>query len=596
MKTSMKGLLGLDFETKAIGRRPLAYPPFPVGYAWELNGKRGYESWGHPEGNNTTFIQAAVKLKRLQDEATRAVCHNSIFDVEVNDEHMNALLKIPVHDTMLLAFLHDPYGPLSLKPLAEKLLGEPPLEQDRLHDWILAHCPGATKKTAGAYISDAPVHLVKPYAIGDVTRTMALYKQLDEHLTSEAYLRELELRPVVMDMEKQGVRINRKRLEHDLEVSFRQLDTLDQRIRRKLGDVDLDEDVLVTRALKDKGKLSKPLPVTDAGNVQANKNALIDCVKDKQLLGDMLLRNALATCIRNFMQNWLEEADGNIMHFRFSATRSEGGVGARTGRMSSSPNLMNIPSTWEFLYAVFKKIGYKPEFTLPNMREYIMPDDAEEVLIGADYSQQEMRIFAHYEDGPLMHAYQENPDIDAHDMVATLANISRKTAKTLNFAALYGAGIPVIMQWLGCSDQEARAFRAQYNAALPGVKALQRQIDAAANRGEPITTIGGRQYYPEPPKHVKGVLRVFNYKLLNYLVQGSAADQTKQAMADYWNYPNRKGKLKFPVHDQLVVSVHKRHAAKEMLLLQDFMAKALAEDFDVTFRTDAKIGKTYAEI
>ena len=89
-------------------------------------------------------------------------------------------LKVPwerIHDTMLLAFLTDPFGELSLKPLSEKLLGMPPDEQDAVRDWLVRHgvCR-ANDKSWGAWISKAPGDLVGVYAIGDVERTLKLYE------------------------------------------------------------------------------------------------------------------------------------------------------------------------------------------------------------------------------------------------------------------------------------------------------------------------------------------------------------------------------------------------------------------------------------
>lgn len=595
----MKPLLTLDFETEAIGSRPHHYPPKPVGYAYKFLGKMEYLSWGHDSDNNTTYKKARAKLSKLLDKCGGVICHNTGFDREVCEVHMDLMFAGTWHDTMVLAFLKNPYGKLGLKPLGEEHLGMPPEERDAVRDWLVRHgIVRATQKDWGAYIARAPgVSVVGPYAMGDVDRTEKLFTKLYPEMGFDAYFRELAVTPIVIDMERHGVRLDMKRLEADTNAAFNELERLDKSIRKKLGeDVDVDNDGQVAVALEAKHKLSKPLPLTDGGAISVNKRALIDCVKDKKLLGDMLLRNSLATCVRTFMHPWLQQGKVNAgrLYFKFNQIRGEG-VGAKTGRMSSSPNMMNVPSNWEMLNGVFKSIKYVPTFPLPNLRSYILPDEGH-VLVALDYSQQEMRLFAHFEDGALMKAYQKDPTIDAHAMVAEISGLSRKVSKTLNFAALYGAGLGVVMQWLDCTHEEASEFRRQYRAALPGVKDLSDSIMATLRSGKPITTIGGREYHAEPPKYINGVLRSFEYKLMNYLMQGSAADQMKQAMVDYVANLKRKGRIMFTVHDEAVLSVPKSVAANEAKLMQRIMMESFAADLDVKFLVDVEIGANYGEV
>lgn len=176
-------LIALDFETEAIDNRP-NYPPKPVGLAVLPDGALGhYFAWGHPIENNCLFEQARDHLESLllQDKY-EFVFHNAPFDCSIIEERLG--LKVPwdrVHDTMVLAFLNDPFGELSLKPLAEKLLGEPPTEQEAVRDWLIRHgvCRSNDKQW-GAHISRAPGNLVGTYAIGDVERTLKLYKYYKE--------------------------------------------------------------------------------------------------------------------------------------------------------------------------------------------------------------------------------------------------------------------------------------------------------------------------------------------------------------------------------------------------------------------------------
>src|SRR5690606_13402099 len=107
-------------------------------------------------------------------------------------------------------YLHDPHArSLSLKDIAADWLGIPPDEQQEMYDWIVANVPGATRRTAGAYISETPVSLSGPYAVGDVVRTKAVYEYVAPLVLptmQEPYDRERRLAPVLVDIRNRGIR------------------------------------------------------------------------------------------------------------------------------------------------------------------------------------------------------------------------------------------------------------------------------------------------------------------------------------------------------------------------------------------------------
>jgi DNA polymerase I-like protein with 3'-5' exonuclease and polymerase domains len=180
-------LVTLDFETEAIENRP-AYPPTPVGLAVKMGDAPGtYLSWGHPTKNNCDQEMAYDALVDfIQNEENEFIFHNAPFDISIIEEKF--LLDFPwgrCHDTMLMAFLANPHGELSLKPLAELLLHEPPAERDAVRDWLVAHViASSTSKSWGEHISNAPGDLVGRYAVGDVERTYALFQHFKANLTA----------------------------------------------------------------------------------------------------------------------------------------------------------------------------------------------------------------------------------------------------------------------------------------------------------------------------------------------------------------------------------------------------------------------------
>lgn len=598
-------LIPIDFETDAIDTRP-NYPPTPVGVALELDGADIYLAWGHPIENNCTFLHAQAELQQVLDTPdAEFVFHNAPFDVAVILEKMGCTVDwSKVHCTMIMAFLDDPFGELSLKPLSEIKLGMPPDEQEAVRLWLVSHgvCRN-NDKAWGAHIGKAPGKLVGTYAIGDIDRARRLAGYYIDRLKVrgmwEAYTREQRLMPVIYEMEKRGVAVDGPTLATDTDAYYMAMENLDDKIRDILGptaDPDNDAslaDLIESKCLSEQGFLQTP-----TGRRSVAKESLIGAVGDKTLLGHLLVRNSLATCLRTFMSPWLIQwkAHGRL-YLRWNQVRNYTDTGARTGRISSSPNLQNIPVEWEKLIAQCKAIGYHIEehlgLPMPQVRKYIIPD-AGKVFIGRDYSAQEMKLLAHFTDGALLRELNKNPGMDIHKIAATLASITRPHAKTLGFAILYGAGVGRVAETLGTSVAHANSIKTQYLTALPEIKKFQKELSDIGKANSFTTTLGGRQYFCQAPAVVKGKIRTFEYKLPNYKIQGSAADQTKQAMIDYSDI-TESGELILTVHDQLVAQVPIADALREQELLKISVNGSFQSVLKYEVRSDAGWGWNFAD-
>ena len=206
------------------------------------------------------------------------------------------------------------------------------------------------------------------------------------------------------------------------------------------------------------------------------------------------LRASLGSYISTYGRPWLKmsAADGRL-HVDWNATRrpgGKGGAGARTGRITATPNLQNIPNSVA---------------GLPNLRDYLIPGEGR-CLLDRDYSSQEYRVAAHHAAGPgcvLAERYRRDPRLDVHDVARseierTLGiHIERDQAKTLNLAILYGMGINSLASGLRVSVDQARRFRDVHARAFPDLADLSRRMSQAAQCGRPLRTWGGRVYYPE---------------------------------------------------------------------------------------------------
>lgn len=592
--------VSFDFESHGIEDRP-KYPPTPVGLAIYIEGEEPvYYAFGHPTGNNCTEATAKKKLKELFDNPEyHYIAHNLPFDAAIAEEKWG--LTVPwsrCEDTMILAFLQDPFGELSLKPLAEKWLQMPPEERDAVKDWLIKHGVCRDTKGWGAYICMAPGELVGTYAIGDVVRTLDLFKLLHEYIVAtgmeEAYKREIALMPHVLKMEQRGLNLDGVQLSKDVDYYFGALDDLDQSICEILGrQVDVDSNAQLADAIEAAG-MSKGFATTPTGLRSTAKESLINAINNPTLLGHLLVRGSVATCLRTFMTSWLTQYNEHgRLYVKWNLVRNYSDTGARTGRISSSPNLQNIPVEWEGLRAQLDRIGYTLPFPLPQVRKYIIPD-AGKVFIDRDYSAQELRLLTHFAPGKLLAELAIDPVADIHQIAAKIAGISRKEAKTLAFAVLYGAGVGKIAESLHMTVAEATRVKDQYLKALPEIKELTKRVQDAGKNRSFITTLGGRQYYAQKPAVVKGVWKSFEYKLVNYLIQGSAADGTKQAMLDYCQN-TKHGELVLTVHDELVIQADTEHSEAESKLLESMMNGSFQETLKYKVISTGSKGHNFAE-
>ena len=303
----------IDYETLGIGPRPHEYPPKPVGVGIKHNDQPGvYLSWGHPEENNCTEEEAVQRLREIWASGEPLLFQNGRFDLEVAEAHHG--LPYPdwerVHDTQFLLYLYDPHArQLGLKPSSERILDWPAEEQDRLRAWVLGHVAEATGKTWGAYICRAPGDLVGEYCIGDVDRTWALFEYLYPYILEngmeEAYNRERELAPILVQMEQHGIRLDMPKLEADLEVYEASFDTISNQLMDKLGDINFNSGQQLAHALIDRGYVEEAsLPRTPTGKLSTSQEALQSAVDNPTLLPMLAYRGALKTCLSTFMRPW----------------------------------------------------------------------------------------------------------------------------------------------------------------------------------------------------------------------------------------------------------------------------------------------------
>ena len=372
----------------------------------------------------------------------------------------------------------------------------------------------------------------------------------------------------------------------------------------KAPTLDLDKDAEVGNALEAADALSEWTLTPTGKKSVSKKNMKISHFKDKKLAAAYSYRQKCATMLETFIRPWQHYSVNGWMHTNWNQVRQSKGNdsgGTRTGRPSTdSPNFLNMPKAVQdsevggFLMPTH--IAGLP--SIVKIRDYILPDKATHVIGRRDFNQQELRVLAHFEDGLLLQAYLENPKLDVHEFTRqqilelTSMDVGRSYTKTLNFGYVYGQGLGSLAEKLEKPVADVKRVRDAQMAALPGFKALNDAIKGRAKAGDFITTWGGRQYYVEPPFVKDGKRKTFEYKLLNYLIQGSSADITKEAIIRYDDV-RQEGRMILTVYDEIDISVPKKAAKKEMLILREAM---MSIELDCPLLSDGELGSKLGSV
>ena len=618
----------IDFETGAIKEAPSYRPPKPVGVSLKRGaGPSHYLAWGHPTGNNCSWEDARVRTLDHLHRAEKGegwLAHNAAFEAAILRDYFSyeATDPLKVHDTQFLLFLTNPYAmTFSLKPSAERELGLPPDEQTELMHWILSNVPEAKPSNWGAYIAKGPADLVGKYAgnsavtgvPGDTDRTYLLFEKLHPRMMDmgmlDAYRREQKLMPILAEGTRRGVRLDMERLGDDIEVYTKAMQMAEEYVYGRLGEFNIDSDRELADAL-DRAGMVTDWVLTPTGKRSTARKNLVGRVKDPDLLNYMAYRGVLSTCLGTFAGPWLQQAlnEEGRLHPQWNQTRGEKGAdgdmsGTKTGRMScKAPNLQNPPNDFEGLEVpqiIAAFLAEQAERTsriihpVMHMRQYLLPEEGH-TWVKRDFSAQEMRVMSHYAEGALFNAFHANKYTDPHQAVmdiikkTTGLDMIRKHVKIIGFGIMYGMGVDKLAASMGVTKDEGDTLRNAYYAALPEIRELSLDTRNRGKRGDFIRTWGGRVYYREPNPD-----RDLSYKLLNYLIQGSSADQTKQSIIDYDKERAPDEMMLAAVHDELNASVPTENVKAGMARMRGAMDK---DRFDVPFASEGYTGPNWADI
>ncbi len=487
-----------------------------------------------------------AKLKPIfGDESISKITHNGKYDATVLAE-AGAEVRGIAFDTMIAANLVEPSGQsIGLKNLVFAKFGAEMTEIEALI--------GKGKKQIS--MADVDITQISDYACADADYTFRLvdyYKPELAQRDAEKLFHDVEmpLVPVLIEMERTGVLLDLGVLSQMSGDLAQRLQELEKEIQSTLGKINIASPQQLGDALLNKINIAaSKLPKTRTGQISTAAEVL-ESLRDEHPVIPLILEHRELSKLKGTYVDALpalvNPKTGRV-HTDYNQT------GVVTGRVSSSnPNLQNIP--------------IRTELGRQVRRAFIAPRASQ--LIGADYSQVELRILAHITRDPgLLEAFSRGEDIHAatasHLFNVPLEQVTermRRLGKSINFGIAYGITDWGIASRTELSLEEARALMESYFTQYARVKEyIDRTKREAHEHGYVQTLLGRRRYFPELKStsrvHV-GARNAAEREAINMPIQGSAADIIKLAMIRLHrelHAQNLKARMTLQVHDELVL-------------------------------------------
>tara|TARA_Y100001937_G_scaffold4779_1_gene6299 strand:- start:6176 stop:8044 length:1869 start_codon:yes stop_codon:yes gene_type:complete len=565
-----------------------------VGFAVAALGKQYYFPIAHDAGGNMDLSITVAWMEDLLKSPATKIFHNAAYDLGWLKAN-NFVINGKIVDTMIAAALIDENRwSFSLNACAKDYLGEIKNEtflNEKAKEWGIDPKQDLWRMPAG---------YVGFYAEQDAGLTLRLWQrfkaEIQQQSLNDVWEMEMALLPILIEMRSKGIRVN----EEKAQLLKKEFIQKENKLLKKIKDeTTLGVDIWAARSVAqvfDRVGIDYPL-TQKSGEPSFTANWLANCEHPiAQLIREAREVNKFHSTFIDSIQRFVHK--GRI-HAEINQLRSDQG-GTVSGRLSyANPNLQQIP-------ARNKEFGNK-------IRSLFLPEEGKQ-WGSFDYSQQEPRLVAHYSsaigqnlDGSeeFIKAYQDE-SADFHQIVADMAEISRTQAKTINLGLFYGMGKNKLSKELGISKDKAEILLNKYNSRVPFVKKLAEAVTQSASKFGFIRTIKGRKcrfdkwepatfgmnqamnYNEAKANYGNNIRRAFTYKALNRLIQGSAADQAKQAMIECFKMGYTP---LLQIHDELCFSVYDE---KDMKNIKDCMENAI-ENLRVPFKVDIELGLNWGE-
>ena len=424
--------IAIDLETcdpnlEALGPGWPRKDGFIVGYAVAVDGWKGYFPVAHQGGGNLDKAIVERWVKKVLALPSDKIFHNAAYDVgwlkatgfTVNGTIYDTMIAAPLLDENRFSYALNSLGFDYLKEIkSEQLLKEAAAEF------------GVHPKKG---LWKLPAMHVGPYAEQDAALTLKLWHHLRTLIRRDElesiFALETKLLPILIDLTFRGIRFDREKCASVIKTLQEKEQENLLKIRNLSGEhVDIWAAASIAKAFD---KLKIDYPRTANGQPSFTKTFLEGI---EHPIGNLILESREYNKTHGtFLQPYLDHsaADGRI-HPHVNQMRSEDG-GTVTGRLSmNSPNLQQVPARHEI-------IG-------PMVRSLFLPEEGQ-MWAANDFSSQEPRLLLHYASllelpgaDKMVSAYRENPETDFHQMVADMAGLKRKEAKTIGLGLCIAEG------------------------------------------------------------------------------------------------------------------------------------------------------------
>jgi DNA polymerase-1 len=574
-------LIALDTETTGLEIRDAKI----VGFSFCGNGRDAfYVPIGH---NGIEQIDRTLALKRLGEFlAGKKICGQNLkFDLSIL---RTAGLKISPQqvefDSLIASYILSPESRHGLDLLAEKYLGHKNISY--------AEVCGEGKQEIS--FADAPIEKAGEYAAEDAHVAFLLQEVLRKELEKTPSLlkvfREIDmpLVSVLADLEWEGVAIDSEHLQRVSKDFATELASLEKKSHELAGgEFNLSSPKQLQKILFEDLGLppSKKTKTGYSTDVEVLEKLAPLHELPRLILEHRELAKLKGTYV-DVLPELVSKKSGRV-HAQFHQTV------AATGRLSSSdPNLQNIPIRTESGKLV--------------RRAFIA--EAGHVLLGADYSQIELRILACMSEDPhLLEAFRNGRDI--HSMTASqifsipLEQVdvdSRRKAKAINFGLIYGKSAFSLAEELGITRKEAAEIIERYFAQYPTIRNfLDSLVEVAKKHGYAETLFGRRRWIEGIHSKNKMILGMAERMAVNTPIQGTAADLVKIAMTQLHRRIREEkwqAKIILQVHDELVLEVPESEIEPMKKIVKEVMEGAGKEKISVPLTVDLGVAKNWLEL
>ena len=522
MTLPVGNILAIDVET--TGRDPFSSKLLGVGLA--------------VSPTEAVYTKDYALIQSYLSLPVTKIGHNIKFDVEVLESH-GFTVAGKLEDTYVLAKVIGQWNKYGLKYLYQQIFNKP---LPTVKDLINKYKPNKGKK---GEVTDIPEEVLAEYCKKDCFMTLELYtyfKSIVHHNALKVYEDiELPLIRILIAMEQEGVKVEKKLLEAILDKNSSTLATMRALIWEFAGEeFNINSFPQLNRILYEKFKYPVVRRTKKTKEPQTNEESLIKLSKMNCPMAKMLVPYRKLEKIRSAFGYTLIESISqatNRIHPCFNQ------IEARTGRFScESPNLQQIPQ--EIRMAFVPREGC--------------------TFVSADYSQMEMVMLAHLtKDEGLIKVFTEGRDI--HEEVEKSLNVDRRTAKAINFGIAYGQGAFGLSKTIGCPSTKAKEYLETYNSLYPGIGEFTEQMVESVKQIGGVFTIFNRFRNIDAEEFNTQRLRSI---AINTPIQGSCADIMKVAMKNIaLDMAGLKSKLILQIHDELVVEclIEEKEQVKSIL-------------------------------